>query len=248
MTNRERVNSVLKQFLQRILGRFGILILSKSDFSKNGLQPFLREFLMRECLGVLHIGAHVGQEASFYERLNMSVMWVEADPKSFSKLEQNIRRYPNQTSRNFLASSSCSLYSEFHISSNEGESSSIFPLAANDYWQGLKNIGVIYLPAMKVDCAIPNSEIEKYNYWVVDVQGAELEVLRGAVESLRFCRYLNLEVSQETFYIGGAHYTDLKLFLEDLGFFPIWNPTGVHEEVVFLNSNYERLQGKNDFT
>lgn len=240
MTMRERVNSVLKQLLQKILSRVGILILSKSDFSKNGLQPFLKEFLMRECRGLLHIGAHHGQEASFYERLDLSVMWVEADPSSFSRLEQNIENYPKQTCKNFLASSSCAPSSEFHISSNEGESSSIFPLAGNDYWEGLENVGVVYLPSMKIDCAIPNSEIEKYSYWVVDVQGAELEVLKGALDSLKFCHYLNLEVSQETFYIGGAHYIELKQYLENLGFFPIWHPSGVHEEIVFLNSNYQR--------
>ena len=238
MTISQRFNSIIKNWLQRILSFFGIVILTKSDFSKNGLQPYLREFLMRECSGVMHIGAHYGQEASYYDRLNLAVLWIEADPNSFVKLEKNLENYPNQISRNVLVTSACSQKSEFYIASNDGESSSIFPIAGNKYWQGLENVGVIYLPAMKLDCAILNLEMEKYNYWVIDVQGAELEVLKGSKESLRFCRYLNLEVSQEIFYTGGARYGELKQFLENYGFFPIWNPSGVHEEVVFLNSRY----------
>ena len=242
---RHRFNSNLKKLLQRTLSKFGITILSRSDYSKNGLQPFLKEFLMRQCQGVFHIGAHHGQEASFYDKLNLSVMWVEADPESFSKLARNIENYPNQTCRNFLASSNCTESTEFHISSNDGESSSIFPLALNDYWEGLTNVRVINLPTRKVDCAVNISEMEKYDYWVVDVQGAEQEVLKGCLDSLRFCRYLNLEVSQETFYIGGAQYIDLKMFLKNVGFYPIWNPSGAHEEVIFLNSNYLFQQSKN---
>jgi FkbM family methyltransferase len=241
MTIRQRLNSIIKHLLARILSVFGITILSKSDFSKNGLQPFLKEFLMRQSYGILHIGAHHGQEALFYERLNLPVLWVEADPNSYAKLKRNVINFPNQTCRNFIAHSICAVNSEFHIASNNGESSSIFPIAVNDYWEGLENVGVTYLPAMKVDCAISRAEIEKYSYWVIDVQGAELEVLRGSLKSLKSCRYLNLEVSQGTFYKGGAHYSDLKQFLENLGFFPIWDPSDVHEEIVFHNSNYQRL-------
>ena len=239
MTISQRINSILKHSLQGVLGIFGITILSKSDFSKNGLQPFVKEFLMRQSHGILHIGAHHGQEALFYKRLNLPVLWVEADPISFAELKKNISNYPNQTCRNFIAHSVCEENSEFHIASNNGESSSIFPIAVNEYWEGLENVGVNYLPAMKIDCAIPSSVIKKYSYWVIDVQGAELEVLKGSLKSLRFCRYLNLEVSQGTFYKGGAHYIDLKQFLENLGFFPIWDPSGVHEEIVFYNSSYQ---------
>ena len=71
------------------------------------------------------------------------------------------------------------------------------------------------------------------------MQGAEIEVLKGAGNLLSFCKYLQVEISQEEFYKGGAQFVDLKDFLESKSFFPIWLPTHPHEEVIFKNINFK---------
>ena len=235
---RQSINTKIKLILQKVLLKRGFKLLSKSDFSPNGLQPYLREFLQRQSNGILHIGAHIGQEAKLYNSLELPVYWIEADPDLYNKLLENLRDFPNQIAINALVSQECTETAVFYTSSNNGESSSIFPLAGNPYWKGLSNIGTQILPSKKLDCIFIGNKLAGYDYWVVDVQGAELKVLQGAIECLQFCHYLNLEVSQEVMYRGGALYNDLLIFLKGHGFYPIWKPKGVHEEIVFINSRF----------
>ena len=194
---------------------------------------------MRQSRGILHIGAHEGQEAQTYSDLSKSVIWVEAIPFYFEKLQKNIARHPNQSAWNCLLASECTESRAFFTTSNNSESSSIYPLATNEYWDGLKNSETIQLPSKRLDCLFTPVELKDMDYWIVDVQGAEIDVLKGAGQLLSLCNYLQVEISQEEFYVGGAQFTDLRKFLESKSFFPIWLPSRPHEEVIFKNVNFE---------
>lgn len=50
---------------------------------------------MKQAIGVLHIGAHYGQESSYYYQNGLKVIWVEALPDIFKKLQSNISCYEN---------------------------------------------------------------------------------------------------------------------------------------------------------
>ena len=47
-------------------------------------------------------------------------------------------------------------------------------------------------------------EIKNYDHWVIDVQGAELDVLKGSKQNLKFCNSLYIEVRKETYMIKGV--------------------------------------------
>jgi len=217
-------------------------ILTSSDHTTNGLQPIVREFFLRQSRGIIHIGAHEGQEADMYHRLSKSVIWVEAVPHYYEKLSENIKSFNNQIALNALLAAQCNDAQDFFIASNNGESSSIYPLAGNDYWKGLVNSEVCRLPSKRLDCIISDYDIRGYDYWIVDVQGAEIEVLKGAGSLLQFCRYLQVEISQESFYEGGAEFQDVKIFLESESFIPLWLPSRAHEEIIFRNLNFDEVQ------
>ena len=57
-----------------------------------------------------------------------------------------------------------------------------------------------------------NIDIKKYNHWVIDVQGAELEVLKGSNESIKLCNSITVEVSTEDFYERDLNLMRLKNF------------------------------------
>lgn len=234
-----KLNTWIKLVLSRILARVDVQILTRSDRSTNGLQPLLREFFMRQSRGILHVGAHEGQEANRYSDLSKLVIWVEAIPSYFQKLQNNIAKYPNQFAYNFLLASDCADSRAFFTTSNDCESSSIYPLAENQYWDGLKNSGILQLPARRLDCVFSSSMLKEVDYWIVDVQGAEIDVLVGAGSLLSLCKYLQVEISQEEFYKGGAQFGDLRDFLETNFFFPLWLPTKPHEEVIFINTKFK---------
>jgi FkbM family methyltransferase len=229
--------TILKKYIVHVFGLLDITFLTKSDRNTTGLQPIVREFFLRHCLGVLHIGAHEGQEAKFYHNLTKPVIWIEALPTSFRNLSKNIYGFKNQTAINAMLASRCLDSRDFFVTSNNGESSSLYPLAGNSYWKELENVDICQLPARRLDCLFSDMEIEKFDYWVIDVQGAEIEVLEGAGTLLKHCRYLQIEISQEIFYLGGTEFKDLRRFLESKSFFPLWLPSKPHEEIIFRNFN-----------
>jgi len=229
------VKTLLKKILVGFFAVVGLDLLTRSDHSTNGLQPIVREFFLRQSHGILHIGAHEGQEAEIYNRLSKPVFWIEAIPFYFEKLQNNIKRFTNQRAFNALLDSECHEFRDFFVASNNGESSSIYPLAGNDYWGGLENSEVCKLPSKRLDCIFSDIELREFDYWIVDVQGAELEVLKGAGELLNYCKYLQVEISQEKFYEGGTEFLELRAFLKSQSFIPMWLPSRPHEEIIFLN-------------
>src|SRR5690349_24723633 len=82
--------------------------------------------------GVLHIGAHLGQEAEMYNQLGMEKMiFIEANPSIYDQLVSNIAKYPNAKAIKACISDKDGESVVFNISSNEGQSSSILELGTN---------------------------------------------------------------------------------------------------------------------
>ena len=81
-----------------------------------------------------------------------------------------------------------------------------------------------------------NIDIKKFNHWVIDVQGAELEVLKGSVESIKFCNSITVEVSTENFYEEGSKFNDVKEFLNKFNFKITKVPKRNHEDVNFIRN------------
>ena len=76
-----------------------------------------------------------------------------------------------------------------------------------------------------------------YNHWILDVQGAELLVLKGAKKSLINCNSIQVEVSRVEFYEGGVLWNDLLIFLKEYSFFPTSYTQVYHTEILFLKKN-----------
>ena len=81
-----------------------------------------------------------------------------------------------------------------------------------------------------------NIDISEYNYWIVDIQGAELEFLKGAIESLKTTIAIQVEISKENYYDGGAQWHEIKKFLNDRNFQNTREPDKPHTEILFLKN------------
>lgn len=229
-------NSVVKKSLNYLCGFLGAQILTRSDHSKNGLKPYMVEFFMRQSSGILHIGAHEGQEANFYDSLQIPVVWVEANPEIFTSLVTNLKKYPNQSAVNYLLAADDQQGRDFFTTNNGGHSSSMFPLSPGHAWTGLVNTDTFKLDTSRLDSKFSSNDLGDLDFWIIDTQGAELEVLIGAGQLLvNCCKYLLVEISQGDFYQGGAAYKDIREFLAERNFVPIYSPSHPHEEVMFLN-------------
>lgn len=162
----------------------------------------LVDLLLNWSSGVLHIGAHTGQEASRYWHLSKPVIWFEADPDLARQLKENVSKYPNQRVVESCLSVTDGAEVEFRIASNDGASSSLFDFgSAINGRKGmfpeldLKMVRSVKMTTRSLDSLLREARVDSsdFNHWVVDVQGAELLVLQGAEESLLGCGSLVVE-------------------------------------------------------
>lgn len=190
--------------------------------------------LVSQSTGVLHIGAHVGQEAETYAKAGLEVLWVEGDTEIFPRLQENIKRYANQKAINFLLGDREGQLVDFFRSSNDGQSSSLFKFG-KDSFENVSTVKIEQLTLHRLDSLLSIQESMRFDHWVVDVQGAELLVLKGAGHLLNSCRWLSVEVSLRETYSGGAKFQELCDYLAQYQLFPLWNPTvGFHGDVIFV--------------
>lgn len=165
--------------------------------------------------GVLHIGAHYGQENSIYDELGYpNRMFFEPLKKNFKVLEQRVTGWPLINIALGSSSQSKEMYVE---SANQGQSSSL--LKPKIHLQQYPHITFPEKEDVLVD-TLDNVLEDKnsYNFINMDVQGYELEVLKGATESLKHIDYLMCEVNRAEVYEECCMIDELDSFLSNYNF------------------------------
>ena len=81
-------------------------------------------------------------------------------------------------------------------------------------------------------------DISEYSHWVVDLQGAELLALKGAENSLKFCKTILIEVSKVDIYDNGVLWLELKNWLIQRGFYPVSEPLEDHSDILFKKQQH----------
>lgn len=230
------MNTIKKKILKFFEGR-NIYISRKNHPNDFTIVKRINEELIRQANGVLHIGAHFGQEAFFYNECEAPVLWFEADPHIFSILERNIATFANQTARCKLLGDQNIDSVTFHVANNEGASSSIFTTRDNDQLP-FRMENELKLPMYRLDSVLSEKEVSRFKHWVIDVQGAELKVLLGAGKLLSYCNSLQVEVKNVSDYRDGSSWTDIKSFLQKVGFINLWEiERDAEDSIIFIRVN-----------
>ncbi len=103
--------------------------------------------------------------------------------------------------------------------SNRGMSSSVLPFGTHvERHPNVSYVTHIELVTRTLDSVVAEASATGYNLLVVDVQGYELEVLRGAEQALAHADCVYSEVNVDELYRGCALLPDLDRFLETRGF------------------------------
>lgn len=156
---------------------------------------------------VLHVGAHHGEEATAYAQAGWPVVWIEAQ----EMLARNLTDEGHHVIHAAVWSEPKAL--PFYETSN-GQSSSMLPLGS--HLEHYPNITVTRtyivdtttIDALNIDCDFLN----------LDIQGAELEALKGATRTLENVRYIYTEISTEELYTGQVLEPELSEWLAARGF------------------------------
>lgn len=173
---------------------------------------------------VLHIGAHHGEEIEEYYSVGVEyVCWFEANPECMPILIKNTNKFDKVKQTYF-----CNVLSDtndeeinFNITSN-GQSSSILELGSHStYCPNIKVVNIINLKTKRMDNFVNEIDFEKFDFLTLDVQGAELKVLKGFGDI--FDKYTNIkgiytEINFEQVYIGAAHVNELDKYLTNFKF------------------------------
>ena len=224
----------MKYLINKILSLFNIRI-SKIGPTYYDLVDEIRLQLINQSDGILHIGAHRGQEAEKYSVLDKSVIWIEAIPSVYQDLLKNIEKFKKQDGYQALLGDKSSAKQRINLSSNSYESSSIFEFGVDMNHKNLSMVDFIEVPMVRLDGMFTLKQLQMYKHWVIDVQGAELLVLQGAGDLLSNVTSFEIEVSTKAEYRGGAKWHEIRDFLDNFGFFPLWLPKeNSHEDVFFV--------------
>jgi FkbM family methyltransferase len=199
---------------------------------------------------LVHVGAHVGQERGHYEAAGfMKILWIEGSPTTHERLAvimaaQNAQN--EKAGRVARHETLCGLMTDsdgemltLKEYSNDGMSSSLFAPTETmrERWPDVKETGGgETVPSARLDTLLAMSAtFGKPDLLVVDVQGAELMVLKGATETLKHAKAVICEVSSQPYYQGGVLYPELSVFLAKHGFEPQSVPRR-HGDMLFLRS------------
>lgn len=181
----------------------------KKLFSKNP------EVFFKKVSGIIHVGANTGQEIPMYEKYGLSVVWIEPIPEVFDELKNNLSGVSQQMAIRGLVTDQEGKEYQFHLASNHGASSSILDFNLHqDIWPDITFQRTITLIGKTLPTLLKENNIEfgKYDMMVIDTQGSELLVLKGASNILHHFKYIQTEVPDFEAYKGCCQLTDLEEF------------------------------------
>lgn len=219
----------------------------RDDFPEGPILPRL-QFPMLDHLfsvndvprtGVIHLGAHVGQEIILYSWLGFTrAVMVEPQPQEFAVLGERCAAMTRftQAAHHFLGEDSrpgiefqcvpCAVSDEpgtatFHRTRDSQLSSLGRPegeLAGEERYEAEE----IEVPLRTLDEVIASLDdgwkAEDFTYLRMNIQGSELKALMGAEHVLKSLRAIFLEVSLVQRYEGQPMKEDFERFLEPRGF------------------------------
>lgn len=166
--------------------------------------------------GVIHIGAHYGQEYGDYEDNGIKDV-VMIEPLSTAYVEL-VRRMPDSVICYKIALGNSNGVVTLNVETqNEGMSSSVLqPTKHMEQYPHIvfdrtEIVNMTRLDDMGLD-------MTRYNMLNIDVQGYELEVLKGSVGSLKYIDIIYCEVNTEEMYHGCPMVHDIDAFLAGYGF------------------------------
>jgi FkbM family methyltransferase len=185
--------------------------------------------------GIIHIGGHYGNEIEKYKSYNVNdIVLFEPLSSNFSILDEKVKNIGGNIIAHQVALGNDNRKVVMNISSNEAQSSSILtPKVHLTAHPEVSFNGTEEVEMKKLD----DYNYKDYNMMIVDVQGYELEVLRGASQTLNNVDYIYCEVNRDEVYEGNARVEEIDDFLSTYGFKRVetqWYYTEVWGDALYM--------------
>jgi FkbM family methyltransferase len=181
------------------------------------LDKIIRKYDLK-ITGVIHIGAHYGQEYKDYAKHNIqNLIFFEPLASNYHKLLSSLPKDKGIITFNLALGNTRGLMEMYVETANSGMSCSLLEPALH-----LTQYPHIKFPrkeTVKVN-KLDNIPFDRtaYNMINIDVQGYELEVFKGADRTLDFIDIIYTEVNREEVYKNCAKIEEIDSFLSEWDF------------------------------
>jgi FkbM family methyltransferase len=170
--------------------------------------------------GVIHIGAHEGKELARYREMGFQkILFVEADPEVFARLQKNVGDEPGVILAQ-CAVGNTSGRAASRVTSMD-HSSSLLPLKRHKtLYPDIVETQTFEVRTVTLDALLAELPLDpaEFNFLNIDIQDAELLALQGADKTLTQIDAINTAVNFEERYEGCAQIEEIDAFLEQRGF------------------------------
>jgi FkbM family methyltransferase len=230
-------------------------ILSDSPI-KNDL---LKLFSFKDKLVIFDIGGCEGEDSIRYSRLfpNSKIFIFEPLPNNQKLIQENLKKFKvlnvalipealsdNKSVEKFHVSSGCPDEMNHNLNWDFGNKSSslLAPDKIEDLIPWLKFKEVIEVPTNTLKNFVQFNNLSHIDFVHMDVQGAELKVLKGAQNIIKYIRVIWLEVSNDQLYKEQPQIVDVESFMHENEFIRIKTIfSGVNSDQLYINKKYFKL-------
>lgn len=182
----------------------------------------VRAILGRAPKVIVEAGVHWGHTAlNYLDAFPEARIWgFEAETENFAKGREGLAKFGDQVRlwRAALAGSDGAL--TLHVNSHHG-THSLLPIGEQRYWGAFaESASTQDTPAIRLDTLMRAEEIEQIDLLHMDIQGGELEALRGGEDALRrgAISLVYCEVEFYELYKKQPLFWDLATYLRQFGY------------------------------
>ncbi|MEM9283181.1 MAG: FkbM family methyltransferase [Verrucomicrobiota bacterium] len=208
MTTINKLKAFICKRIRRLLGVDWI-----HDYQRDLLD---QQHFLQSVSSVIHVGANSGYERELYDRFGLKVLWIEPLPKVFEQLKENLAEFRRQHAIQALVTDIDGQKYDFHVASNNGASSSIFELNEHkEIWPDVEFVETISLESKTLASLLNEQGFDPSDFeaLIMDTQGSELLVLKGAESMLKHFRFIKTEVADFDSYSGSCTVDDIDDFM-----------------------------------
>jgi FkbM family methyltransferase len=171
--------------------------------------------------GCFHVGAHHCEEFNLYLNIGIDakdIIWIEGFPKLIEEMKE--RNIPDLNLIHALITDKDDEDVTLNIANNYLSSSILeFGTHTTEY-PDIQFIDKIEQKSITIDTFFERNNLDasKYDFWNIDIQGAELLALKGATKSIQYAKVIYLEVHSAELYKDCALIQDVDDFLAQYNF------------------------------
>ncbi len=219
---KEKINKILRRFGVELHGLGFIQSLKKTDFQQNAFDV-QQNLLMNTPKVIFDIGANRGDTAIKYSNLFPTAKIFAFEPfvETFKKLNDNIKDTQNISTYNIAIAEKNGetiFYSNKNEDTNSLLSSTKIGLSSDEQ---VKTIGQTIVNTETIDSFCSKHSIDKIDILKMDIQGAELLALNGAIKLLeeKKIRLIYTETYFRRQYNNQPLFHDISKFLASYGYY-----------------------------